>query len=132
MMTLKAAREEKDSVCVVGLDSITFCHLGDLGQPLSSSQVSEIGLVDVLFLPVGGFYTIGPEQGRKVMESMQPKIVVPMHYRLAGMSSTFNALSTVEDFLRRDDNVKKLDGPAFTVSKSDLQEKMQIVIPKLL
>ena len=54
-----------------------------------------------------------------------------MHYRLAGMSSAFSALSTVEDFIRRDDNVKRLDGPTFTVSKVDLPVKTQIIIPKL-
>ena len=98
---------------------------------LSPSQISEIGLVDVLFLPVGGSYTIGPEQARRVMESLKPKITVPMHYRLPGMSATFNALSTVEDFIRRDDNVKKLDGPTFTVTKADLPEKPIIIRPKL-
>jgi L-ascorbate metabolism protein UlaG (beta-lactamase superfamily) len=127
----QGSKRGKNSVCVVGLDSVNFCHLGDLGQLLSPSQIGELGSVDVLFLPVGGFYTIGPEQGRKVMESIKPKIAVPMHYRLAGMSSAFNALSTVEDFIRRDDNVKRLDGPTFTVSKVDLPEKTQIIIPKL-
>ena len=121
----------KNSVCVVGLDNVAFCHLGDLGQLLFPSQISELGSVDVLFLPVGGFYTIGPEQGRKVMESIKPKIAVPMHYRLAGMSSTFSSLSTVEDFIRRDDHIRRLDGATFTVGKADLPEKTQIIIPKL-
>lgn len=88
--------------------------------------------MDVLFLPVGGFYTVGPEQARKVMESVKPRITVPMHYRLPGMSSTFDALSTVEDFVRRDDNVRRLDGPLFTIGRVDLPEKAQIIIPKLV
>jgi L-ascorbate metabolism protein UlaG (beta-lactamase superfamily) len=87
--------------------------------------------VDVLFIPVGGFYTIGPEQARKVMESIKPKVTVPMHYRLPGMSAIFNTLSTVEDFIRGDDNVRRLDGPSFTISKTDLQEKAVIIVPRL-
>jgi L-ascorbate metabolism protein UlaG (beta-lactamase superfamily) len=90
-----------------------------------------IGSVDVLFLPVGGFYTIGPEQARKAMKSLKPRITVPMHYRLSRMPVAFNSLSTVEDFIRRDDNLKKLDGPSFTVNKADLPEKVLVIIPKL-
>jgi PAS domain S-box-containing protein len=66
---------------------LVFCHLGDIGQMLSPSQIIEVGSVDVLFIPVGGFYTIGPEQARKVMESLKSRITVPMHYRLPGMSA---------------------------------------------
>lgn len=46
------------------------------------------------------------------------------------MSATFDALSTVEDFIRRDDNVKRLDGPSLTVSKADLQEREVIIVPR--
>jgi len=121
----------RNSVYIVGLDDITFCHLGDLGQALSPSQIGEIGAVDILFVPVGGFYTIGPEEARKVMDSLKPGMTVPMHYRMHGMSATFDKLSTVEDFVRKSDNAKRLDGPSFTVTKADLAEKAQIVIPKL-
>lgn len=121
----------KNSAYAVGLDGLAFCHMGDLGHELSPSQVSEIESVDVLFIPVGGFYTIGPEEARKVMESLKPKITFPMHYRLPGMSATFDPLSTVEDFLRRDDNVKRLNTSSLTVMRADLPEKPLIVIPKL-
>jgi len=96
----------RNSVYVVGLEEVTFCHLGDLGQLLSQSQTRDIGPVDVVFIPVGGFYTIGPEQARNVMESLKPRLTIPMHYKLPGMSSTYDALSTVEDFIRKDDNIR--------------------------
>jgi len=127
----QGGKRGRNSVYVVGLDDITFGHLGDLGQALSSSQVSEIGSLDVLFLPIGGFYTIGPEEARKVMDSLKPRITVPMHYRMHGMSATFDKLSTIEDFIRKDDSAKRLDGPSFSVAKANLPEKSQIVIPKL-
>jgi len=127
----QGGKRGRNSVYIVGLDDITFCHLGDLGQALSPSQIGEIGAVDILFVPVGGFYTIGPEEARKVMGSLKPRMTVPMHYRMHGMSATFDKLSTVEDFVRKGDNAKRLDGPSFTVTKADLAEKAQIVIPKL-
>ena len=128
---VQGSERGKNSVYVVRLDDIAFCHLGDLGHELSSSQVDMIGPVDVLFLPVGGFYTIGPEEARKVMETLKPRITVPMHYRLPGMSTTFNVLSRVEDFTRTGDNVKRLEGRGFTVKKADLPERGVIITPKL-
>jgi L-ascorbate metabolism protein UlaG (beta-lactamase superfamily) len=127
----QGTKRGKNSAYTVSLDDFVFCHLGDLGHELSTSQVSEIGSVDVLFIPVGGFFTIGPEEARKVMESLKPKITFPMHYRLRGMLATFDPLSTVEDFLRRGDNVKRLDTASLTVTRTDLPEKPLIVIPKL-
>ena len=119
----KGSQRGRNSVYTVRFEDITFCHLGDLGHELSQSQVGEIGQVGVLFIPVEGFYTIRPQQARKVVESLKPRITVPMHYKLPNMSATFDALSTVEDFIRTGDNVKRLDGPSFTVTKADLQEK---------
>jgi len=129
--TAQGGQRGKNSVYTVRFEDILFCHLGDLGHGLSQSQVGEIVAVDVLFIPVGGFYTIGPQQARKAMESIKPKITVPMHYKLPGMSATFNALSRVEDFIRGDDNVKRLDGPSFTIGRTDLPEKTVIIVPKL-
>ncbi len=128
--TAQGGQRGKNSIYTVRFDDTMFCHLGDLGHELSESQVGEIGAVDVLFILVGGFYTIGPQQARKVMESIRPRITVPMHYKLPRMSATFDALSTVEGFIQADDNVKRLDGPSFTISKTDLQEKAAMIVPR--
>jgi len=79
--TAQGGQRGKNSIYTVRFDDTMFCHLGDLGHELSESQVGEIGAVDVLFILVGGFYTIGPQQARKVMESIRPRITVPMHYK---------------------------------------------------
>lgn len=61
---------------------VRFCHLGDLGQAaLRPEQVEAIGSVDVLFLPVGGGPTIGGESAADVVRALQPRLVVPMHFR---------------------------------------------------
>jgi hypothetical protein len=54
-----------------------------------------------------------------------------MHYRAPGMSIMFRPLKKVEDFVKPDDDVKRLDGPTFTVSKADLPEKGVIIVPRL-
>ncbi len=127
----QGSRRGKNSVYVFTLDGINFCHLGDLGHDLSPTQVEEIGEVDVLFVPVGGVYTIGPETAWKVCLKLRPRFVFPMHYRMAGLSPTFNALSTIEDFLKGKENVKKVEGRSLTFEKADLPDEMTIVVLKL-
>jgi L-ascorbate metabolism protein UlaG (beta-lactamase superfamily) len=127
----QGSKRGRNSIYAVHFEDVAFCHLGDLGHELTSSQVNEIGSVDVLFLPVGGFFTIGPKEARKVMESLNPKVAVPMHYRAPGMSIMFRALKKVEDFTRPEDNVRKLEGPTFTVTKAQLPEKRVIIVPRL-
>jgi len=65
------------------------------------------------------------------MKSLKPRITVPMHYKLPRMSDAFNQLSTVEDFTRREDDVKRLKSPSFTLSKGSLPKKALIIIAKL-
>jgi len=128
---VQGGKRGKNAIHLVGLDGLTFCHLGDLGHKLSASKANEVRPVDVLFLPVGGFYTIGPEEARIIMKSLKPKVTVPMHYKLPGMSDAFKQLSTVEDFICRGDNVKRLKSRSFTVSREHLPRKPLIIIAKL-
>ncbi len=65
----------------VGLEGVRFCHLGDLGHALSAEQVSAIGKVDVLFVPVGGHFTIDAGAAVEVGKLLEPKILVPMHFK---------------------------------------------------
>ena len=58
---VKGTVRGKNSIYVFAVDGVTFCHLGDLGHYVSQEQVEEIGNIDVLFLPIGGFFTIGPD-----------------------------------------------------------------------
>ena len=66
-------RGENTIFCFV-LDGIRVCHLGDLGHTLTPSQVKAIGPVDLLFLPVGGRYTIDAAGANKVMKQLHPKV----------------------------------------------------------
>ena len=79
------------------LDGIRICHLGDLGHILSPSQISEIGPVDLLFLPVGGRYTIDAKGADEVIEQIHPALVVPMHHRTGGLGFE---LDGVDEFLK--------------------------------
>lgn len=65
----------------INAEGITICHMGDLVHILTAEQVQAIGKVDVLMIPVGGFYTIDAPTAIQVIKQINPKIVLPMHYK---------------------------------------------------
>jgi len=78
------------------LDGVRFCHCGDLGHLLSSDQLRDLSPVDVLFVPVGGVFTIDGGQARKLVNQLKPKIAVPMHFRVGSLSLS---IQTADSFL---------------------------------
>jgi L-ascorbate metabolism protein UlaG (beta-lactamase superfamily) len=70
----------KNIIFRIDIDDLAVCHLGDLGHTLSSSQVEAIGTVHILLIPVGGHTTIDAAQAAEVASTLQPRIVIPMHY----------------------------------------------------
>ncbi len=79
------------------LDGFSFCHLGDLGHELDESVVEKISPVDFLFVPVGDVFTVGPEAAKRVVQSIAPKVAIPMHYRVPGMTLS---IQPVQNFLK--------------------------------
>src|SRR5690349_4988539 len=94
----KGAELGANTVYVIHMDDVVFCHLGDLGHELTTHQLDEIGNVDVLFIPVGGGETIGPAQAVSVISQIEPRIVVPMHYAVPGQRSFYVELAPLEKF----------------------------------
>ncbi len=129
----KGSQRGRNSVCVFTVDGLNFCHLGDLGHDLNRDDVKAVGAIDVLFTPVGGIYTIGPETAASLCKKLKPSVVVPMHYRMPGMSSTFDRLSTVEDFLKvyGTANVIRVKKPAYTITKETLPKEQTVVVLSL-
>lgn len=88
----------KNLISVIEAEGLRLAHLGDLGHMLAPSQLAALGRVDVLLVPVGGFYTIDARQAQALCTALRPGIVVPMHYR-AGSCGLSN-VAPVADFLR--------------------------------
>lgn len=110
------------------LDGLKICHLGDLGHRLTSGLTEAIGEVDVLFIPVGGIYTIGAEKAHEVIEQIEPRLVIPMHYKIPGLKID---LAPLEDFLKEIGLKNPEEKEVLKISKSDLsEEKTEYVIMK--
>lgn len=117
-------------VFTILIDGITVCHLGDLGHELTVDQVSNIGSVDVVLCPVGGVYTINPEQAVKVISQLEPSIVIPMHYRTpAHDTKLFGEVAPVSDFLKEyGSNPEPV--PKLSLDKLKLPEETELVVLK--
>ncbi|TAK22904.1 MAG: lactamase [Chloroflexota bacterium] len=82
---------------IVHAEDISVCHLGDLGHPITSDQAQAIGAIDILLVPVGGHNTINAAQAAEIVTTLEPRVVIPMHFAQPGSDS---ALATVDGFLR--------------------------------
>lgn len=112
----------KNTIYVFEADRLRFAHLGDLGHTLSDEKISEIGDVDVLMIPVGGFYTIGPKEAVEIINKIEPYFVIPMHYKAPGISDQIAAnLETVESFLK-ESGLPVENLPKFSIKKEDILE----------
>ncbi len=121
------SKRGNDLVFCFEVDGMHLCHLGDLGHRLSPQQVSDIGPLDLLFIPVGGFFTIDAAEATVVMQSLKPRIVFPMHYK-TGKSDY--PIAGVEDFLKNKKNVRRFDSSEVEIKQSDWTEETQIYVLK--
>jgi len=115
----------KNTVYLMEVDDISVCHLGDLGHVLTSEQVEEMGGVDVLLLPVGGVSTIDASMAAEVVRQLEPKVIVPMHYKTPALSW---ALDPVDKFLK-EMGVKQVDSQVkLSLSRSSLPASAQVFL----
>jgi L-ascorbate metabolism protein UlaG (beta-lactamase superfamily) len=107
------------------VDGVKLCHLGDLGHQLTDEQVSEIGQVDVLLVPVGGVFTIDAQVATKLCDRLKPKITIPMHF-MDGKCKF--PIAGVDDFLRGKQNLNRLDTSEIKVRSEELPSVTQILV----
>jgi L-ascorbate metabolism protein UlaG (beta-lactamase superfamily) len=77
-----AAQKEFNTVYLVEMDEMIFCHLGSLNKALTEAQVEAMGDVDVLFIPIGGEDSLSPTDATEVIGQIGPRLVIPMRYRI--------------------------------------------------
>ncbi len=82
----KGGAERGDNVIYrIKVDEITVAHLGDLGHILNDDQLDKLDGVDILFVPVGGKYTLDAKKAVEVISQIEPRLVIPMHYKTRGV-----------------------------------------------
>ncbi|MHA1143815.1 MAG: MBL fold metallo-hydrolase [Candidatus Helarchaeota archaeon] len=120
-----------NTVYVFVVDGITICHCGDLGHVLNEKQLAEIGEIDILLIPTGGVFTLGLKGVEKVIEQLNPKIAIPMHYYFKGLSVMFRVLHPVSRFLKKvNQKINELDSSEVDVSKNSLPSSTEVFVLK--
>ena len=99
---VQGAKRGRNIIFVFELEGMRFCHCGDLGHMLSEEQIKELGRIDVLFIPVGGVFTISGTQARELVDQIKPRVAVPMHFRVGGLSISINNLDEFLENLPED------------------------------
>jgi L-ascorbate metabolism protein UlaG (beta-lactamase superfamily) len=108
----------KNTIFKLKIDGMNIVHLGDLGHPLSDQEVEKIGSVDILFVPIGGYFTIDSTIAESTTKKLNPKVVVPMHFKTDKCGFP---IAPIDDYIRNKD-VKKFDGE-FEINKEQLPDK---------
>ena len=104
----------RNEIYIISDGSAKVAHLGDLGcYPPDCDKLRNL---DVLLIPVGGFFTIDGATAAAIVKDLQPRIAIPMHYRSVEKGFGFDVLSTADGFLSFFDEVKKLDGSSIDTS----------------
>ncbi|HEY1381268.1 MAG TPA: MBL fold metallo-hydrolase [Gemmataceae bacterium] len=103
--TVQGMSRGKNTVFVLEADGLHIVFLGDLGHVLTDDQVRQIGPVDILFVPIGGVYTLNGSKAKEVVAQLKPtRYVIPMHYGVR----VFEDLLPPDEFLDGQKNVQRM------------------------
>jgi L-ascorbate metabolism protein UlaG (beta-lactamase superfamily) len=116
-----------NTVFCLNVDDVRVCHLGDLGHELSAKEIAAIGRVDVLMIPVGGYFTIDAAEATRVAAALKPRIIFPMHYKTPVLDFP---ITGVEDFLKGKPHVKRLDACEVEITKENLPQETEVWVLK--
>ena len=121
----EGGKRGKNTAYLIEVDEVSVCHLGDLGHVLTTDQVEEIDNIDVLLLPVGGVSTIDAPMAAEVVRQLEPKVVVPMHYKTEALN---RELEPVDRFLK-EMGIKEVNSqPKLSFTKANLPSTTQVFL----
>ncbi|MDR3583668.1 MAG: MBL fold metallo-hydrolase [Candidatus Pacebacteria bacterium] len=109
-----------NTVFVFESEDIRLCHMGDLGAEPTEKQLEMINGIDVLMIPVGGKYTIDGEKAAQIVKKIEPKIIIPMHYKMKDLKVEIDDEKKFCDVMG---NCPKEKVGKITLKKKDLEEK---------
>jgi L-ascorbate metabolism protein UlaG (beta-lactamase superfamily) len=119
------AKRGKNTIVVLDDGDIRLVHLGDLGHTLDAVATKAIGRVDVLLIPVGGFFTIDHEEAAEVVEALDPRIVIPMHYKTDKIDFQ---IAAVDQFLATQKAVEQRNDSTLEVTGANMPAKRVAVV----
>ncbi len=123
------AERGKNLIVSIRMDGVNILHLGDLGHTLTDAQIEKIGSVDVLMANVGGQTSLEIDEMMHLVGEIQPSYMIPMHYKVDGISEIFAKKHSLEEFL--DKNKFLVSGEPvhkIKVEEGNLPDDTQVLI----
>jgi L-ascorbate metabolism protein UlaG (beta-lactamase superfamily) len=121
----KGRERLKNTIYLFDFEELTVCHLGNLDHVPSQAQAEALSDIDLLLIPVGGRTTIGATQAAEVIGLLEPRIVVPMHYKTKALKTR---LQSVTKFLKEMGLSQAKPRESLDITKSKLPSETQIVV----
>ncbi|MFC2076586.1 MBL fold metallo-hydrolase [candidate division KSB1 bacterium] len=113
-----------NTVFTFEVDGLTVCHLGDLGHVLNAEQAEAVGRPDILMVPVGGYFTIDADEAAQVVRQLDPKIVIPMHFKTDKLGFP---IAGREKFLETQENVVLTGESELEITAGELADERRII-----
>jgi len=126
---VKGEKRGKNTVYRIEMDGVSFVHCGDLGHKFDEKEIELLNGVDVLFIPVGGYFTIDSTTAAGVVTQLEPRIIIPMHYLTKNMSQDqFGQLAGVDKYLSEIGKSEIVPAPKLVVTSSKLPAEQTVVV----
>ncbi|MBR4537348.1 MAG: MBL fold metallo-hydrolase [Clostridia bacterium] len=120
------AKRGKNLLMKIEMEDLTLAHLGDQGAPLTPEQIAALGKIDILMIPVGGFFTIDAHSAYDMVKALNPRVTIPMHYKTAVNAEW--PIADEKEFLRLMGQPNLAPLPLLRVTKGDLSEQPSLVM----
>lgn len=117
-------KKRGENIVFVIEDEFLVAHLGDLGHELSEAELEKLGRIDILLIPVGGVYTIDPKEAFNVAKAINPKLIIPMHYKTQKLKFD---LSSVDEFTKLFDRFERVESYNLDIDKMPSEQKVVIL-----
>ncbi len=116
------------SVYIIEVDGLKIGHLGDIGHIPEGELAEKLKNIDVLLIPIGGVYTIEPFEAWETIKNLEPRITIPMHYWLPGMTLPLKTLDEFLGYVKF--KVDRVESNSIEVSKETLPEEPKVIVLK--
>jgi L-ascorbate metabolism protein UlaG (beta-lactamase superfamily) len=117
----------KNIIYRIEFEGISIAHLGDLGHALEPEQREKLEGVDIVMVPVGGTYTIDGKEAAALVNDLEPRIIIPMHYDIPGLKLS-KPIDDLDRFCNQIGICPKESIAKLKITKKELpQDQMQVI-----
>ena len=119
-----------NTVRIFSFGALRVAHMGDIGRVLTEEEAAVLRGVDCMLLPVGGFFTVGAEEAKTIVEQTKPRVLIPMHY--SGPGYGFEQIASAADFTAiMDEGILRYGGAEFSLG-GETPTQIRVMRPAML